>query len=290
MFAIEIEDSMPLLYKFYSPQTLIALQKATLGFTPPNRFNDAFEFLPRIVRDKKSIGLRQSKGIITDDQIEQLCEAYNLENGTTYTQKEFSSLVEEHKEMIAAQVPMALEDLPARMAKQMVDLVSEDHGVACLSKSWRHPLMWGHYSRGFTGFSVGYEMPLDDDFQALSRVDVEYSSDRFPLNETIVLEGQLSKEIVNGIVRTKSAHWAYEQEVRFLMSTAIPALTPKPDRSQFYLKHPYEAVREIIIGMRCSEENKMALRKLRNEIYPHAALYETTPHDLTFEIARKLIV
>jgi hypothetical protein len=281
---------MPLLYKFYSPQTLIALQEGTLAFTPPNRFNDAFEFLPRIVRDEKSIELRQSKGFIANDQIEQLCEAYNLENGTTYTQEEFSRLVEEHKEAIAAQVPMALEDFPARMAKKMVDLVSENHGVACLSKSWRHPLMWGHYSRGFTGFSVGYEMPLDSDFQVLSRVDVEYSSYRFPLNEAIVLEGQVSKEIVNGIVRTKSPHWAYEQEVRFLMSTASPALTPKPDRSQFYLKHPHEAVREIIIGMRCEEEDKMFLRNLRNEMYPHAALYETAPHDSTFEITRKLIV
>jgi hypothetical protein len=289
MIELQSYGSMPLLYKFYSPHTLTALQDGTLAFTPPNRFNDAFEFLPRIVCDEKSIGIRKSKGFIANDQIEQLLEAYNLENGTTHTLEEFSRLVEEHKEMIAAQVPLALEDFPERMAKKMVDLVSENHGVACLSESWSHPLMWGHYSRGCTGFSVGYDMPLDGDFQPLSRVNVEYSSDRFPLNEAIVLEGQVSKEIVNGIVRTKSAHWAYEQEVRFLMSTASPALTPKSDRSQFYLKHPHEAVREIIIGMRCKEEDKLALRKLRNEMYPHAAIYETSPHDSTFEIARRLI-
>ena len=78
-------------------------------------------------------------------------------------------------------------------------------------------------------------MPFDDELQALSRVVVEYSPDRLPLSEAIVLAGQVPREIVNGIVRTKSAHWAYEQEVRFLMSTDFPALTPKPDRSQFYI-------------------------------------------------------
>jgi len=286
----ESEGSIPLLYKFYSPQTLIALQKGTLAFTPPNRFNDAFEFLPKIVRDERSIELRQAKGIFTRDQIEQLCQEYNSEHGTSYTLEQFSSLVEEHKQEIAAQVPMALEDFSTRMAKKMVDLVSRDFGVACLSKSWSHPLMWGHYAHGFTGFSVGYEMPLDGEFQTLSRVDVEYSTDRFPLSEAIVLEGQVPREIVNGIVRTKSAHWAYEQEVRFLMSTTSPALTPNPDRSQFYLKHPHEAVREIIIGMRCTEEHKIALINLGNEVYAHAALYETAPDDSTFEIARRLVI
>lgn len=284
------EGSMPLLYKFYSPQALIALKDGTLGFTPPNCFNDAFEFLPKIVRDDNSIELRQRKGFITQDQIDQLCQKYNSEHGTSYTQEQFSSLVEEHKEEVATQVSMALEDFSTRMAKLMVDIVSSDFGVACLSKSWSHPLMWGHYSRGFTGFSVGYEMPLDGKFQALSRVDVEYSTDRFPLSEANVLDGRISRDIVNGIVRTKSAHWAYEQEVRFIMSTASPALTPKPDRSQFYLKHPHEAVREIIIGMRCTEEDKMALLNLRNEAYDHAALYETAPDTSTFEIARKLVI
>lgn len=279
-----------MLYKFYSPRTLIALQEGTLGFTPPNCFNDAFEFLPRIVRDEKSIELRQAKGVFARDQLEQLCQLYNAEHGTSCTQEQFSSLVEEHKEKIAAQLPIVLEDFSARMAKEMVDLVSRGFGVACLSKSWSHPLMWGHYSFGFTGFAVGYEMPLDGEFQALSRVDVEYSPDRFPLSEAIILTGQVSREIVNGIVRTKSAHWAYEQEVRFLMSTKSPALTPNRDRSQFYLKHPPEAVREIIIGMRCTEENKMSLIKLRNDMYAQAALYETAPDDSTFEISRKLVV
>ncbi len=53
MTGFESYGSMPPLYKFYSPQTLTALQEGTLAFTPPNRFNDAFEFLPRIVCDEK---------------------------------------------------------------------------------------------------------------------------------------------------------------------------------------------------------------------------------------------
>ncbi len=122
MVASSSEDSTSLLYKFYSPQTLIALRGGTLAFTPPNRFNDAFEFLPRIIRDEQSTELRQTKGIITPDQLEQLCQAYNSEYGTSYTQEQFSSLIEDHKQAIAAQVPIALEDFSARMAKEMVDL------------------------------------------------------------------------------------------------------------------------------------------------------------------------
>jgi hypothetical protein len=72
------------------------------------------------------------------------------------------------------------------MAKQLIEIVSKDFGIACLSMNWNHPLMWGYYSGGFTGFCVGYEMPLDTDFSGLSRVDVEYSMERCPLNEADV--------------------------------------------------------------------------------------------------------
>jgi hypothetical protein len=290
MQASEPTATNPLLYKFYSPSTIIALREQTLAFTPPNCFNDPFELLPKIIRDTRARRLRQKSGIFTKQRREKLRRGYNREHGTNYTKALFNKLIEQHKVEIAAQVPIALEDFPKRMAGQFIDIVSKDFGVACFSKGWSHPLMWGHYASGFKGFCVGYKMPLDTDFNGLSRVEVEYSMDRYPLSEANVLNGEISRDIVDGIVKTKSVHWAYEEEVRFIMDTSSAALTPNPDRSQFYLKHPIEAVHEIIIGMRCGEEGRKALRELREDKYPHAELYETVPGSSTFEVVRRLLI
>ena len=289
MHSSSLNDANPLLYKFYSHRTINALKERTLAFTPPKHFNDPFELLPKIVSDSRAHRIRQAAGAFTKKQKEAYRRGYNLEFGTSLTKSEFNRLVKQHKNEIAVQAPKELEGFSQDMAKQLIEIVSKDFGIACLSMNWNHPLMWGHYSGGFTGFCVGYEMPLDTDYSGLSRVEVEYSTERYPLNEADVLKGKISRENVDGIIRTKSVHWAYEKEVRFIMNISSPTLTPKPDRTQFYLKHPCEAVREIIIGMRCGEEDRKALQDLRDGQYPHAELFDTVPGGSSFEVVRRLL-
>lgn len=290
MDSINLNNDNPLLCKFYSHRTINALKDRTLAFTPPKQFNDPFELLPKIISDSRAHKIRQAAGVFTKKQKEAYRRGYNLEFGTSLTKSEFNSLIKQHKNEIAVQAPQELEGFSRDMAKQLVEIVSKDFGIACLSKNWSHPLMWGHCSGGFTGFCVGYEMPLDTDFSGLSRVDVEYSAERYPLNEGSVLKGKISREIVDGIVRTKSVHWAYEEEVRFIMDVSSPALAPNPDCTQFYLKLPCEVVPEIIVGMRCREVDRKALRDLRNYQYPHAEIFDTVPGGSTFEVVKRLLI
>lgn len=289
MHPFSLNGANSLLYKFYSCGTIDALKERTLAFTPPKYFNDPFELLPKIVSDSRAHRMRQSFGTFTNKQKEAYRRGYNLEFGAALTKSEFNRLVKQHKNEIAVQAPKGLEGFSRDIAKRLVEIVSKDFGIACLSKSWNHPLMWGHYSGGFTGFCVGYEMPLCTDFGGMSRVEVEYSTERYPLSEAHILAGEILREDVDGIIRTKSVHWAYEKEVRFVMDISSPALTPKPDRSQFYLEHPCEAVREIIIGMRCGEEDRKVLRDLRNKRYSHSELFDTVADDSSFEVTRYIL-
>ena len=32
-------------------------------------------------------------------------------------------------------------------------------GLICFSKSWRNPLLWGHYAEKHTGIALGFEVP-----------------------------------------------------------------------------------------------------------------------------------
>jgi hypothetical protein len=296
MQSSEPPPSRPVLYKFYSHESfykhhkIVALQDGTLAFTPPNHFNDPFEFLPEIVSDSRASKLRQKAGIFTKKKKERLRRGYNLEHGTSQTKADFNSLVARNRDIIADQVPQKLESFPWEMASRMIEIVSNDFGILCMSKNWSHPLMWGHYAGGFRGFCVGYEMPLDADCRGLSCVEIKYSRERYPLNEVNVLEGKISRELVDGIVRTKSVHWSYEEEVRFIIDISSPALTPKPNRKQFYLRHPPEAVHEIIIGMRCGEKFRKSLKKLRDDQYPHAELFDTVPCSSALEVERRLLM
>lgn len=287
MPSFNLQDTKPILYKFYSHATIKALVDGTIAFTPPNKFNDPFEFLPRIVYDSGADKIGQLAEALSEEQWETVWLGYNGEHNFNQTMMEFKSLIEQKE--IASEVSEVLKSLPQKFTKNLVDIVSKNFGIACLSKDWSNPLMWAHYSGGFKGFCVGYKPLFFTSLEGLSQVEVEYSKERYPLEVGKVLKGEISEEDAKGLIRTKYVSWTYEKEVRFIMKISNHALKPKHDRSQFYLNHHSEAIDNIIVGMRCSEEDRKELRKLRDEKYPNAEIFETIPSDTIFEVTKSIL-
>ena len=173
------------------------------------------------------------------------------------------------------------------IAIKLLNTLSGSIGVLCLSKSWTNPLMWSHYSAGFQGFCVGYKLPSNS--KALPKLEVAYSDERFPLNETEVLKNRITPELVDGIIARKSLHWKYEEEVRYIISLSHPKLESNADSSQFYLKHESLAVQEILLGLRCSQHMRAELCALARKSYPHAMIYNASPDTHDFDICRSLL-
>jgi hypothetical protein len=282
-----LNEDQIMLYKFYPPSTLIALKNQTLAFTPPKWFNDPFEFLPRIIRDEKSEKLLKNTGNFTKKEAERCRRAILREHLHHYSKSEFKRLLKQNQTYLQNQTPKEFDMYSQDIATKLLNMLSESIGVLCLSKSWKNPLMWSHYSAGFQGFCVGYKLPLDS--KVLPKLEVTYSDERFPLNETAVLKNRITPELVDGIIARKSLNWKYEEEVRYIISLSCPKLESNTDSSQFYLKHGSLAVQEILLGLRCSQHMRAELCALARKSYPHAMIYNTNPDAHDYDICRTLI-
>ena len=283
----DFNEDQVLLYKFYPPSTLIALKNQTLAFTPPKWFNDPFEFLPRIIRDERSEKMLKKTGSFTKKEAERYRRAVLREHQLRYSKGEFKKFLKQNQTYLQNQTPKEFDTYSQDIAIKLLNILSESIGVLCLSKSWKNPLMWSHYSAGFQGFCVGYKLPSNS--KALPKLEVAYSDERFPLNETEVLKNRITPELVDGIIARKSLHWKYEEEVRYIIYLSHPKLESNADSSQFYLKHESLAVQEILLGLRCSRHMRAELCALARKSYPHAMIYNTSPDTHDFDICRSLI-
>jgi hypothetical protein len=282
----DLNEDQILFYKFYPPSALMALKNQTLAFTPPKWFNDPFEFLPRIIRDEKSEKLLKDTGNFTKKEAERYRRAVLREHQHHYSKSEFKRLLKQNQTYLQNQIPKEFDTYSQDIATELLNILSESIGVLCLSKSWKNPLMWSHYSAGFQGFCVGYKLPSDS--KVLPKLEVSYSDERFPLNETEVLRNRITRELLEGIIARKSLHWKYEEEVRYIIDLSYPKLESNADGSQFYLKHGSLAVQEILLGLRCSQHMRAELCALAKKSYQHATIYNTSPDTHDFDICRTL--
>jgi hypothetical protein len=274
-----------MLYKFYSPDTIKALQNSTLAFTRPSEFNDPMEMLPRIVPDVRTPRLLRKKATPSRAQWEKYRRDWKAEGKPGMTKGELKRLLNSNKHLLAQNDSGVFKRYSQLCADEMLKIISEDFGVLSLSENWNNPLMWGHYASGFTGFCVGYNLP--EGFEGTSRVKVNYSLERFPVGEAVVLRGgPFPLDLVQGIVGRKSLHWAYEEEVRYIIWLSRPGLVPNERSSQFYYQHPSHWVGEIYLGMRCNKECRHAIAGLLNIRYPGARFFSTRACDSTYSIRR----
>lgn len=276
----------PILYKYYKAGTAItALERQTFGFTPPNRFNDPFELLPKILSHPSAQRILDRKGGITNKQREELRRRWNLESQTSFSKADFERFLKSKEKELKIQIPTTLAQMPSRMAKEVVEIVSREFGVLCLSKCWNHHLMWGHYSEGHSGFCIGYQIPAE--ILGVYRVEVQYTQERYAIRDSDVMLGRFSRKDVEGIVRTKSEDWAYEREVRYVLNTTIPGIIANGDNSQFYVRHAPGVVKEVIAGIRCKPDSIARMKGICKDLYPQAAIYQASQSEHTFEITRQ---
>lgn len=140
-----------LLYKYFPPDRASFLQKRLIRFTQPTMFNDPFDCLPAISGYDKKEAKDQANKVALDMTFQlALGDHSNLLPNTTLDSLNFSN----------AQVKNEYERDPAavglRYAAALLNKMSKQIGVLCLSENHRNILMWSHYARNHEGFVVGF--------------------------------------------------------------------------------------------------------------------------------------
>jgi hypothetical protein len=132
-------------------------------------------------------------------------------------------------------------------------MVSPEFGLICLSGRFDDILMWAHYTRGHSGFVIGFDTSHAFFSQGPPTYDVEYRTKRVLMGHYYDHRDR-GRDVIRELICRKSPHWSYEQEWRQLRRLAECERVADADRtgeSLLYAPMPPEAVAEVIIGCRC---------------------------------------
>lgn len=142
--------------------------------------------------------------------------------------------------------------------KSSRDQAAKTAGVVCFSKSWKNPLMWGHYGNKHRGICLGFDVKDEhitevDYIPELLQPDLDMKK-RF---------GGLDEEFVENIFRLKYEGWKYEEEVRVL----VPLEEKHPSGYYFTDFEGNMDLKEVILGPRSTTTI--------NQVKKHLCSYKT---------------
>ena len=123
------------------------------------------------------------------------------------------------------------------------DDINKKRGLICFSKTWRNPLMWGHYAEKHTGIALGFDIP------DLLLAQVIYSKRLLKMEiDPKTKEPKPTEKVVDQLLRTKFFDWKYEDEMRLFVNLDHDTVE---SGKYFYSFSEDLVLREVILGPHC---------------------------------------
>ena len=122
--------------------------------------------------------------------------------------------------------------------------LNETKGMICFSKSWRNPLLWGHYADCHHGMALGFDIP--DSYLSAVIYTKQRAKIHFNELEKKVIDGD---RVIDKLIRTKFSDWKYEEEYRLFVN-----LKQESSEAGLYFVDFHEnlTLQEIVVGMNCT--------------------------------------
>ena len=164
-----------------------------------------------------------------------------------------------------------------------------DWVMLCLSKTYKNPLLWGHYADKGKGICLGFDVIVNDGSPVPRAFEVDYKTDRIEAGYKYcgLEEGKeifFPSKLMPGLIKFRE--WEYEEEWRMWGDKAGLELNPITGLYFF----PFEdrlTLRKILIGPRCEEENiERRLERLIGDYDPKPKIFYTRRSLSAFEIER----
>jgi Protein of unknown function (DUF2971) len=270
------------LFKYCSARGIDILQSLRLKVSPPNQFNDPFEFLPRV---DFPIDETDVKKWMTDpERLRSIWEESALqipfEDFLATIRKEYENVGLER----VARFQRILQDLALQHQSDLVDFLSETYALACYSEIPDNSLMWSHYADGHRGIVVEFNLKNSFFASPVNLMPVSYRSER--ASAKYDSEGFALDEHELSAVRIKNLVWSYEREWRQLFQVKDCMEIQNPDGTCFYVSIPSDAIASVIFGVRCRPETEKKIvgeLKKRPDLQ-HVRLSRAVLHERDFKI------
>jgi hypothetical protein len=277
-----IKNAPGILYKYIKVEhALGVLQDLKLRITPPNEFDDPFEFLLRVEGDMPRS--RVKKMMKAKDYQRELYELAKSKGIVVGSFKDFRKGFRADREKhVGDAIQHAQPVITAYLKQPYKDEISKRYGVLCLTEVPDSILMWSHYASGHRGIVLG--MGILPHWK-LHRID--YSTERIPADLRWYQNDESYLEMMTKLVKSKSQDWAYEKEWRAVSQLEKAERQLRDGKPCYLVSIETEVIKEIILGLRFPERNLGVVRALCRHRYPRAHLLQATRDENRFGLVMK---
>lgn len=275
---------MNLVYKYCDASGVRVLQSLELKVTPPNQFNDPFEFSPRVICSNPS---RRAKHLLNNkEQLRKFFEEQKAKGLLRGSFNEFRRVFRQNrpmlKEKVLGQIPVVNETVQRRQ----LDSSSAHFGVLCLSKRCDSILMWSHYADEHRGCVIGFDSAHEVFQKPSSLKEVKYVKERVVFDSSWLEGDPAMREFATKVVFSKNQDWQYEEEMRQLFLLSSLKRGPIENGRTIFLRPiPAEAVKTVTLGLKCTGELERSIRSvLASPHFSHVKLDRVVLHSSAFAL------
>ncbi|AGZ38086.1 DUF2971 domain-containing protein [Pseudomonas aeruginosa] len=162
-----------------------------------------------------------------------------------------------------------------KVVRDWKDKSHSQHGLLCFAGDWSEPVMWSHYAEKHTGICLGFDV-----CRSLVQ-QVNYQDDRIlAALSPAGTPDELSEELQQQLLRTKSAGWRYEQEYRSFVRLDT-ALADGP--LHFWPVADEIQLTEVILGPLCEVPIESVRRRVEQH-FPDAVVFKARLAFQSFKI------
>ncbi len=250
------------LYKYLSSEGgLRILANREITASRPSSFNDPFELILSM-RDYDVdvdifVRLHNPKFIyrLFQNETQQYRYRGNFDGFLAYLSANYDTYY--------ANMRRALLGAQFKVKEWIQELADTFYGVFSTSIIENNPIMWAHYGAQHTGLVLSFDSSYFSDHGPYS---IHYESSR-PISSFSLYrdEGESEREILR-LMKTKSMHWAYEQEQRvFFLPDECIEKECDDGKKRYLCSISLESINRVILGIRASHETEGRIRDILRE-------------------------
>lgn len=279
---------MNIAYKYCDSHGIAILENLELKVTPPNQFNDPFEFTPHLIITNPH---RRATDILKNNKhLAKLYQHWMVVGLFCGSFREFKKYVKTHRQEMAKEMSQHFQSATAELQPNILDNTSKRYGVLCLSNRRDSILMWGHYCDKHRGLVIGFDAS-NQVFQPKNGRDlrpVDYVRERVVFDTTWKESDPRMFAYEKKMVFSKNEDWRYEGELRqfFQLTSSLLREKPLDDGGLGYFQPiPPDAVVSVTLGAKSSAEFEKKVRlALAQTSLSHVKIDRAVLHDSEFAL------
>ena len=203
-----------ILYKYCDPGGIKIIESGLIKIKPVTDFNDIHEFKFQI--DKNHFNANFKKRWSRELKFRKYVAKIFRSHYGIDKKIDSLSIIERINDDIDSYLESEFSRFSIKIPEMMLDKMTRDSLVLCLSKNENNQLMWAHYCSSYSGFVLGINVNKVDLLKPSNAHKVIYSENP-PIIKLPYLLNQKDRVSFN-FIKNKNIIWEYEKEVRYVFN------------------------------------------------------------------------